>query len=438
MPGHSLFTGGVANSFSWLTNWLNETNRILSSETIPWYEKLAATLGQVIPVMGVSRSATSSKLNAEESRKKGIDTEAGLLAASMPKSTETSAAKLDKWIKSQKELLKIEGQYTVLNVANLKVWEARRKELSDAAAKEEERLAKEEEAAKTAQENARKALEAEQKKKAEAEASKKLAEQNIAANKASISDYETLIKLNEERYKIATSDELRNQILKENAALKTQVELINVAAKRFAEINGVSLKAGKVTGLKSLNREKIDISGLDTSDLSLATADFAKQTDEIMEIAQEFERTMQQSMITAFGSIADALGGISDLNFGQVVAKILTPFADMAIAAGTIIMTTGTAIEALRTALTTFLGVGAIAAGGILIGVGVAAKAGLSALASSGGGGGKQASVSGGNFVPNNTFMENRAVTVQVEGRIKGNDIYISNSKESNRRNNGF
>ena len=40
----SLFTGGVANSFSWLTNWLNETNRILSSETIPWYEKLAATL----------------------------------------------------------------------------------------------------------------------------------------------------------------------------------------------------------------------------------------------------------------------------------------------------------------------------------------------------------------------------------------------------------
>ena len=116
-----LFTGGVANSFSWLTNWLNETNRILSSETIPWYEKLAATLGQLIPGMGVSRSATSSKLNKEESRKKGIDTEAGLLAASMPKSTETSATKLDKWIKSQKELLKIEGQYTYRD------WETDRK-----------------------------------------------------------------------------------------------------------------------------------------------------------------------------------------------------------------------------------------------------------------------------------------------------------------------
>ena len=109
----SLFTGGVANSFSWLTNWLNETNRILSSETIPWYEKLAATLGQVIPGMGVSRSATSSKLNKEESRKKGIDTEAGLLAANMPKSTETSATKLDKWIKSQKELLSIEPCFPI-------------------------------------------------------------------------------------------------------------------------------------------------------------------------------------------------------------------------------------------------------------------------------------------------------------------------------------
>ena len=114
----SLFTGGVANSFSWLTNWLNETNRILSSETIPWYQKLAATLGQLIPGMGVSRAATSSKLNKEESRKKGIDIEAGFTALNMPKSTETSATKLDKWIKSQKELLKIEGQYNVLNVVS--------------------------------------------------------------------------------------------------------------------------------------------------------------------------------------------------------------------------------------------------------------------------------------------------------------------------------
>jgi len=438
----SLFTGGVANSFSWLTNWLNETNRILSSETIPWYEKLAATLGQLIPGMGVSRAATSSKLNKEESRKKGIDTEAGLLAANMPKSTETSATKLDKWIKSQKELLKIEGQYNVLNVANLKVWEARRKELSDAAAKEEERLAKEEEVSKTAQENARKAIEAEQKKKAEAEASKKLAEQNIAANKASINDYETLIKLNEERYKLATSDVIRNQILKENAAYKLQLSLIDNIS-RASEINGKRLKEGKVTGVKSLNRDKVDISGLNTNDLTLAmTSDavdkYEKQLRRVEDLSNEFKATMQGTMMDAFSSFGEALGGMNDLNAGQIVAKLLSPFADLAIKAGTIILTSGIAIDGLKKALLSLNGPVAIAAGAALIAVGVAAKAGLAALAGGGGSSSKQASVSGGSFTPNNSYMQERAVTVQVEGRIKGNDIYISNSKESNRRNNGF
>ena len=72
------------------------------------------------------RGMTLYKISKDEGRKKAVDTEAGFMAANMPKSTETSAAKLDKWIKSQKELLKIEGQYNVLNVANLKVWEARK------------------------------------------------------------------------------------------------------------------------------------------------------------------------------------------------------------------------------------------------------------------------------------------------------------------------
>ena len=57
-----------------------------------------------------------------------------------------------------------------------------------------------------------------------------------------------------------------------------------------------------------------------------------------------------------------------------------------------------------------------------LIAVGVAAKAGLAALAGGGGNSSKQASVSGGSFTPNNSYMQERAVTVQVEGRIKGND----------------
>ena len=147
----SMTSGPISASLNHITNWLVDMNKILSTQTIPWWKKLAIIISQVNPITGtMGRTVANEDINAEESRKKGIDTEAGFMALNMPKSTETSAAKLDKWIKSQKEILKIEGQYTVLNVANLKVWEARRKELSDAAAKEEERLAKEEEAAKTA------------------------------------------------------------------------------------------------------------------------------------------------------------------------------------------------------------------------------------------------------------------------------------------------
>ena len=82
----------------------------------------------------------------------------------------------------------------------------------------------------------------------------------------------------------------------------------------------------------------------------------------------------------------------------------------------------------------------AIPVGAALIAVGVAAKAGLAALGSGGGGGGaKSASVSGGSFLGAKDYeSRSEMVTVNVEGKIKGSDIYISNQKEAQRRRNGF
>ena len=111
----------------------------------------------------------------------------------------------------------------------------------------------------------------------------------------------------------------------------------------------------------------------------------------------------------------------------------------MAISAGTMIMMTGTAIEALKASLVSFFGGSAVVAGAALIAVGVAAKAGLSALASSGGKSQRQASVSGGSFLGAKDYeSRSEMVTVQVEGKLKGSDIYISNQKEAQRRRNGF
>ena len=41
---------------------------------------------------------------------------------------------------------------------------------------------------------------------------------------------------------------------------------------------------------------------------------------------------MQGTMMDAFSSFGEALGGMSDLNAGQIVAKLLSPFADLAAA----------------------------------------------------------------------------------------------------------
>ena len=56
-----------------------------------------------------------------------------------------------------------------------------------------------------------------------------------------------------------------------------------------------------------------------------------------------------------------------------------------------------------------------------------------------GSGGGKSASVSGGSFLGAKDYeSRSEMVTVQVEGKLKGSDIYISNQKEATRRRNGF
>jgi hypothetical protein len=105
----------------------------------------------------------------------------------------------------------------------------------------------------------------------------------------------------------------------------------------------------------------------------------------------------------------------------------------MAITAGTIILKSGKAIESLKAALTTGLGIGAIAAGGLLIGVGIAAKAGLKALASGGGGGGGASSTSfsggSGGFSPKTEMKP-----VEIYGKISGADILLSSERAAELR----
>ena len=152
-------------------------------------------------------------------------------------------------------------------------------------------------------------------------------------------------------------------------------------------------------------------------------------------LSQQFIGAVQQGMIGSFDALSSALAGVGDMDAAAIVSAIISPLADMAISAGTLIMLTGQGIESLKVALMGFFGVGAIAAGAILVGFGIAAKTGLKAISKGGKGkgvsGGNMTSYSGGGAVAgySGAMATTSAMNINVTGRISGSDIVLSYDK---------
>lgn len=105
-----------------------------------------------------------------------------------------------------------------------------------------------------------------------------------------------------------------------------------------------------------------------------------EQQTKINDIAEMMNQALTAGITSSLNELANVIAGVEDADAGTVVKALLSPLADVCISAGVLIMTTGKAIEALQVSLTKFLGIPAIAAGAILVGIGVAAKAGLAAI----------------------------------------------------------
>ena len=131
--------------------------------------------------------------------------------------------------------------------------------------------------------------------------------------------------------------------------------------------------------------------------------------------------------------MAEQLMGLSELNAGAVFQALLNPLADMAIKAGEIIMAEGIATEAAKSAMETFgeTGWGAVAAGAALVAAGAAAKAGLKAIAATGGKNTSASSYSGSSGSSGTQTIETE-LTVNVRGTIRGSDIVLSGQKTVN------
>ena len=426
---------GSKSPVSWLTSALETMTNYIKSETIPTWRKWLGLVN--ITMLG----ANIQDANREAEQKKLAEINAKKLAPTIDTQDVTYEKALSEIARMQKVILDPK-QYTAANLAYLQAMQMRKSEFDKVYASEIEAKQVLADKAKEEAEAIKKAAEAEAKKRLEIEQTRKAASEAIKQNKGSIADYETLIKLNDDLLKMAKSDDERLKISRENSALKTKLELINkIVERQVSGVGSTALDAGKVPGVTDLSREKVDLSDLDTSDLTNIVDKYEEQAQRVQDISTQMASTIQNSAVNAFSMLGEAIGGANNMSAGQAVAAILNPFADLAIELGVIILMSSKAITALMAALSNpFTAPAGIAIGAALIAVGVAAKAGLAALAGGGGSsGGKSASVSGGSFLGAKDYeSRSEMVTVQVEGKLKGSDIYISNQKEATRRRNGF
>jgi len=203
--------------------------------------------------------------------------------------------------------------------------------------------------------------------------------------------------LNDDLLKSAKSDDERLKISRENSALKTKLDLINkIIERQVSGVGTTALDAGKVTGLTSLATPSLDISGIDTTALTNITDKYQEQADKIGEISQQISSTIQNSAISAFSMLGEAIGGVGDMNAGQAVAAILNPFADLAIELGMLVLMSSKAVTALVAVLSNPLaGPLGIAAGVALIALGSFFSSKSASIGSSGGSSGSASNSSG-------------------------------------------
>ena len=150
-------------------------------------------------------------------------------------------------------------------------------------------------------------------------------------------------------------------------------------------------------------------------------------------ISENLVSALEDGAVGAFEALADVMGGVTEGGMEQVVKALLDPLAEMAIKAGTLIMMSGTAIEALKESLTNFFGGSAVVAGAALVAVGIAAKAGLAAIGNRGSAGtGVTSMSSSGSPYGGGNGVQTAELTVYVEGTVHGSDIILSGQNTLN------
>ena len=167
-----------------------------------------------------------------------------------------------------------------------------------------------------------------------------------------------------------------------------------------------------------------------------AAAAEKQRMEEAVKKFEEAAERWKEAAIEGFSAgcqeMMNQLMGLEEFNPGAIVQALLEPLADMAIKEGEILIAEGIGVEACKKALESLNGYAAIAAGVALVAIGTAAKAGLAALAQTGGGNSAASTYQGSSVQNTQTTMIESELTVHVEGRISGSDIVLSGQRTVN------
>lgn len=184
----------------------------------------------------------------------------------------------------------------------------------------------------------------------------------------------------------------------------------------------------------------LEIPPIDTSNLDKALAEIQTNAEKYREelaivdqSASMFSSAIQSAMGDGLQSITDMMFGLENANMSNVVSALLMPFGNMAKQMGALIMSYGLSMDAFKKAFA--VPQAAIAAGAGLMAIGAAITSGARRISEGNLSTGGTSSSYGGNSVGSAAQNYESTLTVEVVGKISGNDINIVGKKAANSRN---
>lgn len=188
--------------------------------------------------------------------------------------------------------------------------------------------------------------------------------------------------------------------------------------------------------LPSIKAPEIDTSSLDKYEQRLEefVDNYNAEQAELAHLNGMLEKSIVSAMGNGLQAITDLMFGLEGADASQVLAGILSPFADTMIQLGEMLIAEGIAISAFKESLKDLNPAVALGAGVALLAVGAALRSGIQKLGSSAGGSVATSSYTGGTSSPEIQNYES-TLTVEVVGRISGSDIILAGQNQQNKWN---